>query len=74
MQVNDRLNECAQHLNDGRLLAILSGGDVVAQGLKYHCSCLAALYNRDKAHMLAAENKDKNATSAVNEACPLAFS
>ncbi len=74
MQLNDRLNECARHLNDGRLLAILGGGDVVAQELKYHCSCLAALYNRDRAHLSAAENQDKNASSAEKEACPLVFS
>ncbi len=30
MQLNQRLNECAPNLNDGKLLALLSGGDVVA--------------------------------------------
>lgn len=51
MQLNDRLNECARNLNDGKRLTIFSGGDVVAQELKYHCSCLAALYNRERAHL-----------------------
>ena len=30
MQLDKRLNECARNLNDGKLLAMLSGGDVVA--------------------------------------------
>ena len=30
MQLNKRVNECATNLNDGKLLAKLSGGDVVA--------------------------------------------
>ena len=58
MQLNQRLNECARNLNDGKLLALLSGGDVVALELKYHSSCLAALYNRERAH-IAAENQEK---------------
>ena len=74
MQLNDRLNECARNLNDGKLLTILSGGDVVAQELKYHCSCLTALYNRERAHLLAAENQDKNGVSPEKEALPLVFS
>ena len=32
-QLNDRVNECALTLSDGKLLAKLSGGDVVAQEL-----------------------------------------
>ena len=48
MQLNKRLNECAKNLNDGRLLAKLSGGDVIAQELKYHPGCLTALYNRER--------------------------
>ena len=51
MKLNKRLNECAQNLNDGWLLAILSTGDVVAQELKYHPTCLTALYNKDKTHL-----------------------
>ena len=48
-QLNDKVNECALTLSDGKLLAKLSGGDVVAQELKYHPACLAALYNRKRA-------------------------
>ena len=73
MQLNERLNECARNLNDGKLLALLSGGDVVALELEYHCSCLTALYNRERAH-IAAENKAKLQSSQEKEAFPLVFS
>ena len=36
MQLNQRLNECAKALNDGKLQAAPSGGDAIAQELKYH--------------------------------------
>ena len=36
--LNKRLNECAHNLNDSKLLALLSGGDAVAQELKFHRS------------------------------------
>jgi hypothetical protein len=35
MQLNTRLHQCAQNLQDQKLLAKLSAGDVVAQELKY---------------------------------------
>ena len=73
MQLNDRLNECARNLNDGKLLAILSSGDVVAKELKYHCSCLAALHNRERAYQLA-KNKDTNGVNLGKEELPLVFS
>ena len=72
MQLNHRLNECARKLNDGRFLAILSAGDVVAQELKYHTACLAALYNKEKAHLSrTASSKEQNSSPDVY---PLAFS
>jgi hypothetical protein len=42
-QLNKWLIECARNLNDGKFMAVLSGGDMVAQGLKYHYFCLTAL-------------------------------
>ena len=69
MKLNTRLNECAQNLNDGRLLAILSAGDVVAQELKYHAGCLAALYNKEKAHLKKMQLKQIKKTT-----CTLLFS
>ena len=70
MQLNKRLNECAQHLNDGRLLAILSAGDVVAQELKYHATCLASLYNKEKCHL----NRNGSSTEEESNPYPLVFS
>ena len=55
--LNDRLNECAKILNDGKLLAILSGGDAIAQELKYHLVCLTGLYNRKKCHLRTLEKE-----------------
>jgi hypothetical protein len=57
-----------QALNDGKLLTTLSGGDVVAQEMKYHPTCLAGLYNRERAVTT------KNEQSHVNDVNPLAFS
>ena len=71
MQLNERLNKCAHNLNDGKFLALLSGGDVVALDLKYNRSCSTAVYNRERAH-IAAENKEQS--SQEKEAFPLVFS
>ena len=57
MELDKRLNECARTLNDGRLLAILSAGDAVAQELQYHRSCLTKLYNRERSHIVRKENR-----------------
>jgi len=38
--------ECAVNLNDTKLLAKLSSGDLIALEAKYHKKCLASLYNR----------------------------
>jgi hypothetical protein len=51
MQLNDRLNQYAQNLQDEKLLAKLSVGDAVAQELKYHAGCLTALYSREKSEL-----------------------
>ncbi len=53
MQLKDRINRC--WANDGRLLAKLSAGDAVAQEIKYHPFCLAALYDRERVHQNAEE-------------------
>ena len=73
MQLNERLNECARNLNDGKLLAVLSGGDVVAVELKYHYSCLTALYHKERAH-IAVKNQEKVHSSQGKEVFPLVFS
>ena len=74
MQLDKRLNECARNLNDGKLLAVLSGGDVVAQELKYHYSCLTALYHKRRAYLLTIENQDDSELSQEIEVYPLVFS
>lgn len=73
MKVNKRLNECAKTLNDGKLLAKLSGGDVIAQELKYHPTYLVALYNRQRDFLIRAQEQ-KKAQENWKEAYPIAFS
>ena len=73
MTLNDRLKEYARNLKDGKLLARLSGGDIVAQEFKYHLSCLTGLYNKERAH-LSAIKKQSQGQSRENEIFPLVFS
>ena len=49
--LDKRLREVAETLGDGKLLAKLTGGDVIAQQFKYHRTCLTALYNRERSHV-----------------------
>jgi hypothetical protein len=53
---------------------MLSGGDVVAQELKYHYFCLTALYNKERAYLLTIENQDDSELSQEREVYPLVFS
>ena len=73
-QLNDKVNECTLTLSGGKLLAKLSGGDVVSQELKYHPACLAALYNRKRAYLKAIGQEHSEESSCSKEAYPLAFS
>jgi hypothetical protein len=74
MQLDKRLNECARNLNGGKLLAVLCGGDVVAQELKYHYSCLTALFHKERAYLLTIENRDDIELTQEREVYPLVFS
>ena len=49
MKLNNRLEECSTTLLDEKLLAKLSGGDIISQEFVYHPQCLANLYNRERA-------------------------
>ena len=48
-QLDNRVRQSAIALQDGKLLAKVSAGDLMAQEAKYHPSCLASLYKRAKA-------------------------
>eukprot|EP00745_Piridium_sociabile_P026549 TRINITY_DN4240_c0_g1_i3.p1 TRINITY_DN4240_c0_g1~~TRINITY_DN4240_c0_g1_i3.p1 ORF type:complete len:1496 (-),score=398.92 TRINITY_DN4240_c0_g1_i3:837-5324(-) len=74
MKLNKKINECATTLNDGKLLAKLSAGDVVAQDMKYHPTCLAALYNRKRAYLNTQRQKETEEVLQGKEAYPMAFS
>ena len=74
MKLNKRVNECAKMISDGKLLAKLSAGDVVAQELKYHPTCLVALNNRERAHLNELKEVKKTEEMERNAAHPIAFS
>ena len=44
--LDDRVRECASLLNDEKLIAKLSGGDLIALEAKYHTQCLSMLYRK----------------------------
>ena len=60
MQLNDRPNQCAQNLQDEKLLAKLSVGDAIAQELKYHAGYLTALYNRERSALKKKQTDDED--------------
>ena len=70
-QLDKWLIECARKLNDGTIMAVLNGGDVVAH---YHYFCLTALYNKERAYLLTIENQDDSELSQEREVYPLVFS
>jgi hypothetical protein len=47
---------------------------MVAQELKYHYSCLTALYNKERAYLLKIDNQDDSELSQEREVYPLVFS
>ena len=74
MKLNKKVNKCTKRISDGKLLAKLSAGDVVAQELKYHPTCLVALYNRERAHLHELKELKKTEEMERNAVYPIAFS
>ena len=56
----ERLNDCAEVLEDKKLIAKLSAGDLVAQEAKYHLNCLTTFYNRERAFFRQRRENDQN--------------
>ena len=52
------MKKCTTVLQDEKLLAKLSAGDVVAQEFEYHPTCLTALYNEEKAVLNQQKSKE----------------
>ena len=48
LDVDKKVRECAALLNERKLIAKLSVGDLIAIEAKYHAKCLVALYNQAK--------------------------
>ncbi|CAC5422233.1 unnamed protein product [Mytilus coruscus] len=59
MKLNQQLVDCGTVLQNKQLFAKQSIGDRVAQEMKYHPSCLAIVYNRER------EQRDKQRPNAV---------
>ena len=57
MNLNNRLHERAQTLNDGKLLAKLSGDDAIVQEMKYQHTYLSDLYNKERSHLKGFEKQ-----------------
>ena len=63
-RLHARVRTCALHLQDERLIAKLSAGDMVAQDAVYHSRCLAALYKKVSSaeHAKGEEGEDETAS------------
>ncbi|KAG7168214.1 hypothetical protein Hamer_G016856 [Homarus americanus] len=48
MKVYSHMKQCAQSLQDERIMTKLSQWDVIALEAKYHLKCLVAFYTRDR--------------------------
>ena len=59
LEVDEKVRECAILLQDGKLIAKLSAGYLIAIDAKYHAKCLVSLYNRAR--------KFKSSTSKSNQ-------
>ena len=68
-RVDSRVRNYSLDLQDERLLAKLSAGDMVAQDAKYHPRCLVALYNKAATMQ---DRSDKDNSVKVNQGIALA--
>ena len=57
-ELDIRVRQCAQKLQDKPLLAKLNAGDLIAQEAKYHAQCLASLYNKARDMKAQVSNVD----------------
>ena len=67
LKVDKKVRDCAVLLNDGKLIAKLSVGDMVALEAKYHTSCLVSLYNRARNQRSATLKESNTTTSDLDE-------
>ena len=72
MKLNNRLKECATTLLDEKLLAKLSGGDIISQEFVYHPQCLENLYNRERA-LLSSKDRSNLELEKTKQKVAFAF-
>ena len=58
--IYERLKTCATLLQDTKLLAKLSAGDLVAQEVKYHLICLTSVYNRERSFLRQQKQEEQH--------------
>ena len=58
--IYERLKACATLLQDTKLLAKLSAGDLVAQEVKYHLICLTSVYNRERSFLRQQKQEEQH--------------
>jgi hypothetical protein len=56
MELDSKVRKLAKEMSDGRILAKLSCGDMVAIEAKYQLSCLRAFYNKHRSKCQTYEN------------------
>ena len=71
LEVDRKVRECANLLNDGKLISKMSVGDLIAVEAKYHAKCLVSLYNR--ARQFKASTTDSVPESSPTGLDELAF-
>ena len=71
-RLDARVRKCSLILQDERLIAKLSAGDMVAQDALYHARCLAALYKKASTAEHAEDKEGEDETVKINHGLVLA--
>ena len=65
--MDKKVRDCTIFLSDGKLIAKLSAGDLVALEAKYHTACLVSFYNQVRNRRSASLRVSINTTSDLEE-------
>jgi hypothetical protein len=64
LEVNNKVKLYANDLQDFKIIAKITHGDIIASEKKYHPQCLATFYNRWTSHKLHSSKEVKNDNNA----------
>lgn len=65
MNLDTKIKECAQCINDFDLLAKIGTSDLIALEAKYHCSCLTVLFRKKETSNQVGPNPNKECEGTV---------